>query len=409
MKISPKVHLLIWCLGAIGGFFALIVTGEFIDGLAVLYISFLVSVALFLYIRHKEVLETSAPVYTILPFYLGLGAAILAGQTSFAEDVLSETIILDIRLYFNAFSLLFAAPFLALALIQLYRHYGTVFRVINILGRPHSAKSIGLAYSLLFSISIIIVGFSIRQIELSTIVFVIFVIGLYLNFYVFSRERRLQTRLIEVQPYRRSQTTKERRRTSASRPTRPPNTRAATTPPRRQSKRSSSSDVRVRVAPRTTRSSRPKTSRAQTQSTSPTGQHRQPVFSSQDLRQQKQKKRTSVRVVPGTIRSQTKQRSKSTQRRSPTQAKRDLQKYYPKGQNISEDDFKCIFCYEFPLGEEVIICPHCGRPAHKTEFVAWSQTSKLCSRCTQPITSRNQIRISDAEYAKVLKNFKNQN
>ncbi|MFX0065657.1 MAG: hypothetical protein ACFFC7_26080 [Candidatus Hermodarchaeota archaeon] len=177
--------------------------------------------------------------------------------------------------------------------------------------------------------------------------------------------------------------------------------------------------VRVRVSP-TTRDNapQPRVARAQPPPRKNRRRSRSKIFISQDIRYQKQKLISGVRLIPSTgilvKRRRKKTRVKSSNKKLTTRGrtlkrrsiqKRKYQKYYPKGKHITVADFKCIFCYEFPIGEEVVICPHCGRPMHNSEFEMWIRSSRLCSRCLQPVSAQRMIRLTDAEYAKVLKSF----
>ncbi len=68
-----------------------------------------------------------------------------------------------------------------------------------------------------------------------------------------------------------------------------------------------------------------------------------------------------------------------------------LTRLKPKGTILNQEDFKCIFCFQLPTlpADEkrgIIICPHCGHPAHADEFRRWLKNSRLCSRCDRPIS-----------------------
>ncbi|MFX1536120.1 MAG: hypothetical protein ACFFDI_18040 [Promethearchaeota archaeon] len=179
--------------------------------------------------------------------------------------------------------------------------------------------------------------------------------------------------------------------------------------------------IRVRVSPNI-RDNAPQPRIARTQPP-PRNIRRKPrskIFISRDIRYHKQKLISGVRLIPTTgilvKRRRKKTRGKSSTKKLTTRGrtlkrrrtqKRKYQKYYPKGKHITVADFKCIFCYEFPIGEEVVICPHCGRPMHNSEFEMWIRTSRLCSRCLQPVSVQRMIRLTDAKYAKVMKSYFN--
>ena len=64
-------------------------------------------------------------------------------------------------------------------------------------------------------------------------------------------------------------------------------------------------------------------------------------------------------------------------------------KLRPKSGVISQDDFKCIFCFELPgkgNNTGIVLCPHCRYPAHLDEFSEWTLASNLCSRCGTEIS-----------------------
>jgi hypothetical protein len=98
---------------------------------------------------------------------------------------------------------------------------------------------------------------------------------------------------------------------------------------------------------------------------------------------------------------------------SPTSSfnQKDLANLRPKTGTLSEDDFKCIFCFHVPKlpqdqRRDIIICPNCHYPAHVEEFISWIQNSPYCSRCESPLPSHyrtNPPRIPTATYLKAMK------
>ena len=80
----------------------------------------------------------------------------------------------------------------------------------------------------------------------------------------------------------------------------------------------------------------------------------------------------------------------------------------PAGQNISLDDFRCIFCYEFPVEQNklVVICPQCKHPSHADEFQKWSAVANICSRCNKSLENVSLIRLSGTNYKKIIHMFK---
>ncbi len=88
-----------------------------------------------------------------------------------------------------------------------------------------------------------------------------------------------------------------------------------------------------------------------------------------------------------------------------------IDQYQPKAGRLSEEDFKCIFCFNLPkLPEDanrgIILCPTCRHPAHADEFRDWLKNSTLCSRCDAEIPARYQRNpnvISTKIYLKVFR------
>jgi hypothetical protein len=107
-----------------------------------------------------------------------------------------------------------------------------------------------------------------------------------------------------------------------------------------------------------------------------------------------------------------------SKRRKPSKPKpkisisdKNLKKYRPKGSILSPEDFKCIFCFDYPRlpedeGRGVVICPTCKHPAHTDEFKDWHRSSNICSRCSAvipPSFRENPKVIPTREYRKIVK------
>ncbi|OLS27112.1 MAG: hypothetical protein HeimC3_05790 [Candidatus Heimdallarchaeota archaeon LC_3] len=77
----------------------------------------------------------------------------------------------------------------------------------------------------------------------------------------------------------------------------------------------------------------------------------------------------------------------------------------PKAKNLSQDDFRCIFCYELPVenNKYVIICSNCHKPSHEDEYLQWKANSDICSYCNTRTSTGKQIRLSGKNYNKVIK------
>lgn len=86
-----------------------------------------------------------------------------------------------------------------------------------------------------------------------------------------------------------------------------------------------------------------------------------------------------------------------------------LSKLIPIGQHLTDDDFRCIFCYEFPIeaNKRVVICPHCGHPAHSHELEKWLSVANICSRCNKQLSTEKMYRLSGKSYEKLIKMCQN--
>ena len=120
---------------------------------------------------------------------------------------------------------------------------------------------------------------------------------------------------------------------------------------------------------------------------------------------------SSPRVQRSTSSSSSVKRSTSSSSKS--SRKRELLSMKPKTGKLSKDDFKCIFCFEFPSTSDghrgIVLCPNCRYPAHVDEFKNWVRNSNLCSRCDGVITSsfrRNPKVIPTSEYLRAYKFWK---
>jgi len=91
------------------------------------------------------------------------------------------------------------------------------------------------------------------------------------------------------------------------------------------------------------------------------------------------------RIETQRINPQRKTKTQLNRRNSSSLSQKELLQMKPKTGTLTEDDFKCIFCFELPKASEnhrgIVLCPNCRYPAHADEFVNWVRTSKLCSRC----------------------------
>lgn len=132
------------------------------------------------------------------------------------------------------------------------------------------------------------------------------------------------------------------------------------------------------------------------------------------LEQQRRRKaqRRQEEIKRSTSKPSPSHKSKSQKSRKSLD-KKTLLRMKPKTGILTEDDFKCIFCFELPNSSDskkgIVLCPNCNYPAHVDEFKEWVKTSSLCSRCDGEIPAsfrRNPRVISTSTYLKAYKYWK---
>jgi len=121
------------------------------------------------------------------------------------------------------------------------------------------------------------------------------------------------------------------------------------------------------------------------------------------------RKTSTPRITQTRKRTQT---VKTTRLPSGSVTKAQFDKYKPKSGILTEEDFKCIFCFKLPNLDDkdqgIILCPKCKHPAHVNEFKDWAKESNLCSRCNAAFSSnflKNPPVISIKNYLKIYNYF----
>ncbi len=332
--------------------------------------------------RHREFNSPhNTAFFVIIPLFIGIFYSIWGYFTG----ILGENLLEGSDLYFSWWSIIFGFPFVVYGAHSLYRCFKK-YNVIYFGTKSIKARLFG--YILTFIVVLFILFYWIIfytviefynspliplhfSVDLNLLLLFIITILILIVFGFMSSQRPLPalTRDYIVQ--------RTRRINSLTSPT-------ALSSPSRQRNRVSSptrTTPTSRTVSRTTRSS------AQSSRTKPTS-HRQS---------------TRTRTT------------KSTQTRNikPTSKGRNLDRFKPIASFLSEDDFKCIFCFKLPKlpedrGRGIILCPRCRYPAHADEFKDWLRTSNLCSRCSTPIPStfkRNPRIISVKNYLIIYRHF----
>ena len=326
--------------------------------------------------RHREFNSPhNTAFFVIVPLLIGVFYSIWGSFTG----ILGDNIISGSNLYFSFWSLIFGLPFVIYGSHSLYRCFKK-YRVIYFGTKSVKARALGfiLAFSIILFIIFYWIGFyNISEFFDSALIplhfsldlnlLVLLIISIF-NLFIFG----FLGKKSNIPELTRDYIARRTRRIEDL------------TTPRNQTSRITRSNTQY---PSTNRSKQATNIRTQTSRISPNSQSR--------VQRTKTTKKTRV---------------KSSQN---VPSVRDLNKYKPKGSFISEEDFKCIFCFKLPkLPEDknrgVVLCPNCKHPAHADEFKDWMQTSNLCSRCSAPISSsysRNPKIISVRNYMIIYRYF----
>ena len=330
--------------------------------------------------RHREFNSPhNTAFFVIIPLLFGVFYSIWGSYTG----ILGENLIPNSNLYFSLWSLIFGLPFVIYGSNSLYRCFKK-YNVIYFGTKSVKAKVLG--FILAISVIIVIISYWIAfynviefydspitplrfSLDLNLLLLLIITIFNLIIFGFISNHSNIPelTRDYIAQRTRRINN--------------------LTTPPAQTySTRTRSRTIQT---PSTTRTTRTTTTKPRSSTTTPTSHSR-------------------------TTRTQT-TKSVRSQRVTSTPKIRDFSKYKPKGSNISEEDFKCIFCFRLPKlpddkNKGIVICPNCRYPAHADEFKDWMKTSNLCSRCSAPIPSgfrRNPRIITTKNYIIIYRHFLN--
>jgi len=310
------------------------------------------------YYRHYNAPLASA-IFLVLPSIIGILGSYLASSAIITDERILQTRFLEITLDFsffglndfylflNLFSIVFVVPSLCISTILLIRFYSGRYAAIFIF-RKRFPNTLVIITNFFMSAIFIAIWFNTNLVELSGLIFVIISISLFINYYVMK---------VVIVPFKRVSQSRVRRRTPSSDP--------------------SSRPFFSWEVPREPQRTRQSPSRPSSRTSG------------------------SVTVAPAVTVS----RRKPAQKLTPA----ILSSLRPAGQHLTEDDFKCIFCYEFPLepNRQVVICPHCHHPSHENEYQKWSAVADICSRCNKKVSNEKMIRLSGKNYERIIKMFRN--
>jgi hypothetical protein len=382
--VNKNIYLSIFIVGSVFSLLSFIIEDNIDLAITILYLTIVIICSIRLFEEWRYYRSYNAPpasaIFVLLLSIIAVGSSLIANIATIGNSPDFQSSLLNIGLdleilgigsffiFFNLFGLIFSLPsyFLLGLLIRRYLsgRYGSIF-----IFRKKYPNTIVSLYSILLSVLYIIYWWDIREIDLGSFAFVGVIVVFFLQFYVF--------RLVVV-PVRRVTTSSQ------------PSSR------NRRITQSSNSSQPTRSSRSRPRSSTTRTNR--TQRTSSISRN-----SSQSISRSTQRSRStrasSVTVAPAINES----KKKTTTKQSKLSAAK-LKSLLPIGEHITEDDFRCIFCYELPNEKDrkVVICPHCHHPAHEDEFSRWNAVSEICSRCNKPIAAKAIIRLPGNQYAQVF-------
>ncbi|MFX0116320.1 MAG: hypothetical protein ACFFB3_17350 [Candidatus Hodarchaeota archaeon] len=364
-----------------------------------LTIGFLTLFAIFLFRLADEYLyfrSSNAAYATGLFVFIPSGLAISSSLVAAVSPWLGDNFLygqLDLTVarpgqyvfFLNSFAVIFALPFYAIAAYLILQYSQRSYRTAYLARRRLPGRFAGFTYSLVLIGATIGCWFYFYMIEITSALFVMALLALLLYYYIWEALSGAFQ--------------------SSSYPTQSrPRTRARPTQTRRRQPGIQTTTQRSQARPATFPA---QASVASTTATRPAGP---PVAAVSPGIEASELSRSSFRVQPSTTRAAprrlTQSRSASSSVRS-SQSQGKLANLLPTGNSLSEDDFRCIFCYEFPASSSmVVICPYCKRPAHLREFQKWQSTSHLCSRCNKDLRRRKPIQITGREYQGLLRAFR---
>jgi len=313
---------------------------------------------------HSYNAPLAASIFLLIPTLTGIGGSILAGTATIGLDGLLQTSFLNMTLsldligygaiyiFLNLFSLVFCLSSYLLILFLIQKYYSGRYPSIFIF-RKRLPSELVILYNGVLILGFIVYWVENQAIEFITLIFLLMSIALFIQHYVFK---------VVVVPFRRI--------------------RSAPLPSRTLSSHNSTSRSTPTISWGDTRPP----SSLRSQSSSPS------VWSL-----------SSVRVVPAISTP----RTRTVNKLSPA----IINSLTPLGQHLTEDDFRCIFCYEFPIEKDrqVVICPHCKHPSHENEYNKWIAVASICSRCNKPVKNVKMIRLPGSSYHKVINMFRKKN
>lgn len=384
------------------------------SSLTILFLTFALLLIIRLIVEYRYYHGYHAPlaagIFLLIPSIIAIGAsyvsriAALNGQSFLANDIvfvsldISFSPIRPLIIFTNYFAVLFA-PFYFILLLLLYRYYTGLYPRLFLM-RKKFYKQFAMYYNIALIAIVVFVWLSTNSIEVFELAFVITSIIFIIRTYVF----RIVLVPVRVVPTRNRRTTPRRSYTSPNPSVSNQPVRQTTSTSPYQPQRTSPARTQAIERPRApTPSPTPARTQSISRTRTPTPVSRQTTTVRSQMNQTRSPTPSvgSIEVVEGIPLG-----SKSAKSGKASKVNRDnVRDMIPKIQHLTEDDFRCIFCYELPTksSDQVVICPNCKKPAHYPEYQKWTAYSNICSYCNQDTGNRTPKRISGKSYANIIK------
>ena len=373
--VRRNLYLSICAIGFVFAVLTLIIEQQTDIALTILYITLVIVLSIKFIEEWQYFQRFNAPiasaVFIVIPSLIALGGTFLAQYASLGEGGILQADILELTLdinflnvdrfflFLNLFSVVFVLPPYFFLLLLIRRYYSGRYPVIFIFRKKYQNELL-ILYNLGIFLCLSFYWIQTGSIELSGLGFIFISFILFVQHYVLK---------IVLVPIRRIPVSGGTRR-SLSRGSNQTRTTQTSSQINRQSQSS-------RNSVQTARPSLPRT-----------------------INRERVSAQTSVNIVPGIGTGINVNRIEKI-------PPAILSKLIPVGQHLTDDDFRCIFCYEFPIetNKRVVICPHCGHPAHSHELEKWLSVANICSRCNKPLSTEKMYRLSGKSYGKLIKMY----
>ncbi|UCG01496.1 MAG: hypothetical protein JSW11_18005 [Candidatus Heimdallarchaeota archaeon] len=376
--VRRNVYLSICAVGFVFAVLTLITEQQTEVALTILYITSVIVLSIKFIEEWQYFQRFNAPiasaVFILIPSLIALGGTFLAQYASLGEDGILQAYILEMTLdinflnidrfflFLNLFSVVFVLPPFIFLLLLIRRYYSGLYPLIFISRKKYQNELI-ILYNVGMFLSLSFYWIQTGSIELSGLGFISISSILFVQHYVLK---------VILVPIRRIPI---RGATQRSLPRQLNRTRA----PQTSSQSSRQPQSSFNSLPTAVRPS-----------------------SREILNRERASSQSTMNIVPGI---DTGVNITRIEKIPPA----ILSKLIPIGQHLTDDDFRCIFCYEFPTeaNKRVVICPHCGHPAHSHELEKWLSVANICSRCNKEISTEKMYRLSGKSYQKLIKMYQN--